>query len=285
MQQQGGKLFSKSRLSLDLNHGTLNNQGGLINAPGVLLLSNLGAVDNRQGEISSQQAFELAARSLDNSAGQLLSNQALTLRIEGALTALKGKIAAAALQIDAASLDHSGSLLSDSELDLRVTGPLRNQGLIQAAGPLQISANGLDNQGGRLLGGTRVGIDLGAQGSDLDNRQGLINTQGVLSIAGLRDLQNQAGEISSTQGFNLAGRSLDNSGGKLISHQQLGVEAGNLGNQQGLISGWQGLKVSGGSLDNRQQGTLSSLLGDLNIDLSGALLNSCLLYTSPSPRD
>ncbi|MEY9335443.1 filamentous hemagglutinin [Pseudomonas protegens] len=274
LQQQGGKLFSKSRLSLDLNHGTLNNQGGLINAPGVLLLSNLGAVDNRQGEISSQQAFELAARSLDNSAGQLLSNQALTLRIEGALTALKGKIAAAALQIDAASLDHSGSLLSDSELDLRVTGPLRNQGLIQAAGPLQISANGLDNQGGRLLGGTRVGIDLGAQGSDLDNRQGLINTQGVLSIAGLRDLQNQAGEISSTQGFNLAGRSLDNSGGKLISHQQLGVEAVNLGNQQGLISGWQGLKVSGGSLDNRQQGTLSSLLGDLNIDLSGALLNS-----------
>ncbi|BCQ63012.1 hypothetical protein PBOI14_47620 [Pseudomonas sp. Boi14] len=96
----------------------------------------------------------------------------------------------------------------------------------------------------------------------------------MLSIAGLRDLQNQAGEISSTQGFNLAGRSLDNSGGKLISHQQLGVEAVNLGNQQGLISGWQGLKVSGGSLDNRQQGTLSSLLGDLNIDLSGALLNS-----------
>ncbi|WP_025130358.1 DUF637 domain-containing protein, partial [Pseudomonas sp. PH1b] len=273
-QQQGGKLFSKSTLSLDLNHGTLNNQGGLINAPGALLLSNLGAVDNRQGEISSQQAFELAARSLDNSAGQLLSNQALTLRIEGALTALKGKIAAAALQIDAASLDHSGSLLSDTELGLRVTGPLRNQGLIQAVGPLQISANGLDNQGGRLLGGTGLGIDLGHQGSDLDNRQGLINTQGVLSIAGLRDLQNQAGEISSTQGFTLAGRSLDNSGGTLISHQQLGIEAVHLGNQQGLISGWQGLKVSGGSLDNRQQGTLSSLQGDLHIDLGGALLNS-----------
>ena len=274
LQQQGGKLFSKTALSLDLNHGTLNNQGGLINAPGALLLSNLGAVDNRQGEISSQQAFELAARSLDNSAGQLLSNQALTLRIEGALTALKGRIAAAALQIDAGSLDHSGSLLSDSELGLRVAGPLRNQGLIQSAGPLQISANGLDNQGGRLLGGTRLGIDLGLQGSDLDNRQGLINTQGVLSIAGLRDLQNQAGEISSTQGFNLAGRSLDNSGGKLISHQQLGIEAVQLGNQQGLISGWQGLKVSGGSLDNRQQGTLSSLQGDVHIDLSGALLNS-----------
>ncbi|WP_267268482.1 filamentous hemagglutinin N-terminal domain-containing protein [Pseudomonas protegens] len=274
LQQQGGKLFSKTALSLDLNHGTLNNQGGFINAPGPLVLSNLGTVNNRQGEISSEQAFELAAQSLDNSAGQLLSHQALTLRIDGALTALKGKIAAAALQIDAGSLDNSGSLLSDHDLGLRVAGPLHNQGLIQSAGHLQLSAKGLGNQGGKLLGGTGLSIDLGPQTSDLDNRQGLINTQGVLSIAHLRDLQNREGEISSAQGFNLAGRNLDNSAGTLISQQQLGVEAAQLTNQQGLVSGWQGLNLSGGSLDNRQQGTLSSLLGELNIDLSGALLNS-----------
>ncbi|MDP9511632.1 filamentous hemagglutinin N-terminal domain-containing protein [Pseudomonas protegens] len=274
LQQQGGKLFSKTALSLDLNHGTLNNQGGFINAPGPLVLSNLGTVNNRQGEISSEQAFELAAQSLDNSAGQLLSHQALTLRIDGALTALKGKIAAAALQIDAGSLDNSGSLLSDHDLGLRVAGPLHNQGLIQSAGHLQLSAKGLGNQGGKLLGGTGLSIDLGPQTSDLDNRKGLINTQGVLSIAHLRDLQNREGEISSAQGFNLAGRNLDNSAGTLISQQQLGVEAAQLTNQQGLVSGWQGLNLSGGSLDNRQQGTLSSLLGELNIDLSGALLNS-----------
>ncbi|MEN5093799.1 filamentous hemagglutinin N-terminal domain-containing protein [Pseudomonas protegens] len=274
LQQQGGKLFSKTALSLDLNHGTLNNQGGFINAPGPLVLNNLGSVNNRQGEISSEQAFELAAQSLDNSAGQLLSQQALTLRIDGALTALKGKIAAAALQIDAGSLDNSGSLLSDHDLGLRVAGPLQNQGLIQSAGGLQLSAKGLDNRGGKLLGGTALSIDLGPQTSDLDNRQGLINTQGVLSIAHLRDLQNREGEISSAQGFNLAGRNLDNSAGTLISNQQLGVEAAQLTNQQGLVSGWQGLNLSGGSLDNRQQGTLSSLLGDLHIDLSGALLNS-----------
>ncbi|ROL74336.1 filamentous hemagglutinin [Pseudomonas protegens] len=274
LQQQGGKLFSKTALSLDLNHGTLNNQGGFINAPGPLVLSNLGTVNNRQGEISSEQAFELAAQSLDNSAGQLLSHQALTLRIDSALTALKGKIAAAGLQIDAGSLDNSGSLLSDHDLGLRVAGPLQNQGLIQSAGGLQLSAKGLDNRGGKLLGGTGLSIDLGPQTSDLDNRQGLINTQGVLSIAHLRDLQNREGEISSAQGFNLAGRNLDNSAGTLISNQRLGVEAAQLTNQQGLVSGWQGLNLSGGSLDNRQQGTLSSLLGDLHIDLSGALLNS-----------
>ncbi|MGE8351189.1 MAG: DUF637 domain-containing protein, partial [Pseudomonas protegens] len=274
LQQQGGKLFSKTALSLDLNHGTLNNQGGFINAPGPLVLSNLGTVNNRQGEVSSEQAFELAAQSLDNSAGQLLSHQALTLRIDGALTALKGKIAAAGLQIDAGSLDNSGSLLSDHDLGLRVAGPLQNQGLIQSAGGLQLSAKGLDNRGGKLLGGTGLSIDLGPQTSDLDNRQGLINTQGVLSIAHLRDLQNREGEISSAQGFNLAGRNLDNSAGTLISNQRLGVEAAQLTNQQGLVSGWQGLNLSGGSLDNRQQGTLSSLLGDLHIDLSGALLNS-----------
>ena len=52
-------------------------------------------VNNDGGEISSAHAFTVAARSLDNSNGKLLSNQAVTLRIDQALTNLKGLIAAA----------------------------------------------------------------------------------------------------------------------------------------------------------------------------------------------
>ncbi|WP_164705156.1 hypothetical protein, partial [Pseudomonas viridiflava] len=46
LDQQKGTLFSNTSLSLDLNNGQLDNQSGLINAPGTLLLKNLGVVLN-----------------------------------------------------------------------------------------------------------------------------------------------------------------------------------------------------------------------------------------------
>ncbi|EGH49095.1 filamentous hemagglutinin, intein-containing, partial [Pseudomonas syringae pv. pisi str. 1704B] len=59
-----GRLYSNSDVSLDLSKGVLNNDGGLITAPGQLLLKNLNAVSNRSGEISSANGFTLAATSL-----------------------------------------------------------------------------------------------------------------------------------------------------------------------------------------------------------------------------
>ncbi|WP_164705823.1 hypothetical protein, partial [Pseudomonas viridiflava] len=90
LDQQKGTLFSNTSLSLDLNNGQLDNQSGLINAPGTLLLKNLGVVLNQGGEISSGQAFTLSANSLENNGGKLLGNQFLTLRIANALNNVKG---------------------------------------------------------------------------------------------------------------------------------------------------------------------------------------------------
>ncbi|WP_177127293.1 two-partner secretion domain-containing protein, partial [Pseudomonas gingeri] len=336
LDQQDGKLFSNTALTLDLNNGQLNNQNGLINAPS-LVLDNLKGVNNQGGEISSAQAFALIADSLDNSNGKLLSNQAVTLRVNQALANLKGQIAAAALDIRAASLDNSGgTVTSRGDLDLTIRGQLsnRSQGLINAAQALKLSSADLDNQGGTLLGAGAVTLNamalnnsgkglinsqggltinassldsgnggevsakgdidltlgalaqnggrlLGDQairldlaGGDLDNRNGLLNAKGSLTLDRLRDLSNQGGELSSNQSFNLAGRTLDNSGGKLISNNQLGVTGSSLINQSGLMSGWQGLAVNGASLDNRNSGTLSSRNGNLGVNVSGALLNS-----------
>ncbi|WP_085640528.1 MULTISPECIES: filamentous hemagglutinin N-terminal domain-containing protein [unclassified Pseudomonas] len=276
LDQQGGKLFSQGSLSLDLQGGALNNEDGLINAPGVLSLTHLVGIDNRNGEISSAQAFDLIAESLDNSGGQVLSNQKLTLTLDKALTSVKGKIAAAALQVRAASLDNSdgGVLLSDSDLSVTVDGLLDNgNGTVKAAKQLTLSSTGLNNRGGTLLGGTGIGIDLGTTAADLNNQNGLINTKGVLTIAHLRDLDNRKGEISSVNGFSLTGNRLDNRGGNLISNDRLHLTAAETLNQGGLVSGWNGVTVDGGSLDNSQEGTVSSQFGDLTIDLSGALVN------------
>ncbi|BBH31958.1 hemagglutinin repeat-containing protein [Pseudomonas sp. St290] len=337
LDQQGGQLFSNTSLSLDMNHGQLNNQNGLINAPGTLLLNNLNGVNNQGGEISSAQAFTLAAENLNNESGRLLSNQGLTLRITQALNNVKGMIGAASVDAHAQSLNNNGGTLTsrgnlvlgvDQQLDNQaqglisaaqsltlLSGDLNNQGgsvlaggallldamalnnsangLINAQGNLTLDADSLDSSnggevsakgdmnltlaaltqnGGRLLGEKALTLNLG--GHDLNNRNGLITAKGPLTVNGLRDLDNQGGEVSSGQSFTLAGRTLDNTGGKLISSNLLSLDATRLLNQSGLMSGWQGLDVSGTSLDNRNNGTLSSRNGDVGVTLSGALLNS-----------
>jgi filamentous hemagglutinin len=274
LDQQGGQLFSNTSLTLDLNQGQLNNSNGLINAP-ILVLNNLNGVVNQGGEISSAQAFTLAANSLDNSNGRLLSNQTLTLRINQALSNVKGLIAAAALDVQAGSLDNSGgTLTSQAALNLKIDGQLSNQntGRITAVTQLTIYSAALNNQNGTLFG-SAIAVDFGTATGDLNNQGGLITTDGQLTITHLRDLNNEGGEISSAQSFSLDARTLDNSAGDLISNGQLTLNADTLINQNGLISGWQGLSVTGGSLDNRNTGTLSSRNGDVNVSLRGALLN------------
>ncbi|AZF45439.1 MULTISPECIES: hemagglutinin repeat-containing protein [unclassified Pseudomonas] len=273
--QQGGQVTSATGLTLELNRGQFNNQGGLINGP-LLVLNNLKDVNNQGGEISSSQAFTLTADNLDNSGGKVLGNTALTLRIGLALANVKGMIAAAAVDARAASLDNSGgTLTSRGDTVLNVSGPLTNraQGLINAANLLSINTASLDNQGGSLLG-SAIAVDFGSATGDLNNSGGLITTAGNLSIDHLRDLNNQGGELSSAQTLNLGGRTLDNSAGKLISNNLLVLNADTLINQNGLMSGWQGLNATAASLDNRNSGTLSSRYGALNATLTGSLLNS-----------
>ncbi|WP_395605095.1 hemagglutinin repeat-containing protein [Pseudomonas sp. B16120] len=337
LDQQGGKLFSNAGLILDLNNGQLNNQQGLINATGPLVLNHLNGVNNQAGEISSGQAFNIVARNLNNSGGRLLSNQGLTLRIDQVLTNIKGLVAGASLSAQAAVVDNSGgTLTSRGGLELTSTGLLSNgqQGLINAAQALTVNAGNFNNQGGSLLGTSALTLNalavdnsakglINSQGSlelnalsldasdagevsakgdmdltltsmalrggrligeqhlsvdlangDLDNRKGLIFAKGPLTLKRLRDLQNQGGELSSQNALSLTGRSLDNSAGTLISQQLLTLNAGDLVNRGGLISGWQGLNLIGTHLNNRDKGTLSSRNGDLDVHLSGSLLNS-----------
>jgi filamentous hemagglutinin len=296
LDQQGGKLFSNGALTLDINNGLLSNTGGLINSAGPLQLNHLTDVTNSNGEISSGQAFTLAAQNLDNRNGKLLSNQWLNLRVNQALTNINGLIGAASLDARAASVDNgNGTLNSRSDLQLVSAGLLNNTGVglihsqgnlnltaaslntgsggeVSALGTLDLSTGALTSANGRVTGEQRVTLDL--NNGDLDNHGGLILGKGPLAINHLRDLDNQSGEVSSQQNLVLAARVLDNTAGKLISSQTLTLGAANLTNANGLVSGWQGLGFTGGSLDNRNNGTFSSRSGAMAVNLTGALLNS-----------
>ena len=281
LDQQGGSLFSNTSLSLDLNNGQLNNQNGLINAPGALLLKNVNEVLNQNGEISSAQAFTVNAQQLDNSGGKLLSNQLLTLRIARALTNVKGMIAAAGIDATANTLDNSGgTLTSRNNLDLTVTGALtnRDKGLINAAQALKVGAASVDNQSGQLLGGTSLNLNT----TSINNTaKGLINSTGTLNLtAGSLDSGN-GGEVSAARDMTLVLSALSLNGGRVMGDAGLSIDMqGNdlnnvgglitadgaltlnrlrdLNNQSGEISSAQSFRVDGRTLDNSSGKLISS---------------------------
>lgn len=336
LDQQGGKLFSEAALSLDLNGGRLDNQGGLIHSAGPLQLNNLVEVSNRSGEVSSTQAFTLNARNLDNENGRVLASQGLNLVIAQALSNIKGLIGAADLHIGAGTVDNrTGQLSSRGDLHLSSNALFDNRehGLVSAAGLLRLNSGALYNQGGSLLGSADMalvtqalnnsasglinsqgrldlmassldssggevsavgplnldtgalvvnngrilgeqGVSLDLNGHDLHNRAGLIRAGGALVLKRVGTFDNGGGEASGGLDVTLAARQLDNSSGKLMAVQRLLLDAASVNNQRGLLSGWQGLTLQGTSLDNRNQGTLSSRSGALDVQLAGALLNS-----------
>ncbi|WP_443699052.1 two-partner secretion domain-containing protein, partial [Pseudomonas sp.] len=300
--QQAGQLFSKTSLSLDLNHGQLNNQNGLINAP-LLMLKNLKDVNNQNGEISSAQAFSLLASNLDNSNGKLISNQSLTLRIDQRLTSIKGLMSAQTLDVRSEYLDNSGGLISSrGTLGVTVDGQVVNQdGTLIADGNVQISADSVDNSRGQIAGKADVTTNVanvnnqGGQliatggltltGTSLDNRNGgLVGANNALNLS-VGSIDNRGGELSSASDITLVSNRLDNSdGGQVVAQGALALTVDHVINRaKGLLSGKSDLTLIGQDLDNSGGSLLSQK--NLKAGLSGALTNSQGLLSAEGVLD
>lgn len=281
-QHAGGQLFSSTDVTLDLSNGQLNNQGGLLAAPGQLLLKNLNAVANQGGEISSARAFSLTAKSLDNTDGKLLSDQGLTVRLNQALTNVRGLISAASVDARAARLDNSnGSISSDVDLSLQLAGALLNQnGELSSAGNTTLVAMSLGNEGGQVLADQRLslmisgavdnqagtlgaGQGLSVRAASLDNSQaGSLVTDGNLDLGLGGLLNNQSGGSVQAKGLmNLQSLSLDNRGGRISGKNLLTLRNGSSDNRGGVIRADKDVQLYIDQLDNRQQGLLSSKAG------------------------
>ncbi|WP_447768673.1 hemagglutinin repeat-containing protein [Pseudomonas kilonensis] len=271
LDQQDGELFSNTSLSLDMNQGQLNNDDGLINASGALLLNNLKDVNNQNGEISSKQAFTLAAQNLDNSDGKLLSNQGLMLRIAQVLNNALGAISAASVDSRSNSLDNSDGLISSRDrLDLTVDALFDNQrGSLIADGALLLVADRLDNRVGEIVG--KIGLN--ATVNTVDNRQGTLISTDALKLTATSLDNRQAGLIGATKGLDLDVDDLDNRGGELSSNADVTLVSQNLDNSDGgQVFAGQALKLTVDQLLNRTKGLLSAKAG-LELD-GGSLDNS-----------
>ncbi|MDD0994746.1 DUF637 domain-containing protein [Pseudomonas sp. TNT2022 ID1044] len=269
-----GKSVVASRNLTVATTQTLNNQGGTLSGQSANI--NAGVLDNRNnGRVLSNSTLNLKADQLHNAKGVINSNGNLAGNV-GGLNNSEGQLSSLAdVVLNVASLDNVAGLMTAGRLlDITASGAINNQsGTLSGVNELKLDTKDtFGNQGGKVLSNGSLSLELNGRG--LDNQAGQINAKGMLSIANLRDLNNQKGEISSLNSFSLKGDTLDNRGGKLISHDHLTLDAANLQNQGGLISGWKAVTITGGTLDNSQEGALSSLLGQLSVDLSGALINN-----------
>lgn len=282
--QQHGRLIGEQAVHLNLQGGTLDNQGGLIRARGPLTFERLGLVDNsKAGEIVSEQGFSLLATQLDNQhQGRVIS--AGTLRVEattvnnsdnGLVSGLQG------LAVKGTTLDNrnAGTLSSQhGTLDVHLEGELdnRNQGALVSLGNQQITATHLDNRHGVISG--EAGVTLSIDGL-LDNRQhGLIAASQTLSLNRTTSVIDNSGGQLNGQQLQIDGHSLNNQDGQITSQGSLRATLlGALSNTQGarLASGGE-LMLNSASLDNRGGKLVSQALlridtGELNNSAGGTL--------------
>ncbi|EPN62229.1 filamentous hemagglutinin, intein-containing, partial [Pseudomonas syringae pv. actinidiae ICMP 19079] len=109
-----------------------------------MLLKNLNVVNNQSGKISSANGFTLAATSLDNTDGSLISDKALIVRINQLLTNLRGQISANGVTLSAATLDNRNAELSSLGNLTANIGQFdnREKGRLLANGALLLTADG-----------------------------------------------------------------------------------------------------------------------------------------------
>lgn len=309
--QRQGRLIGERAVAIDLQDGDLDNSGGLISAKGPLTFARLVALTNReQGEISSQAAFTLAAKHIDNGdRGVILSADQLQLEAEHVVNADKGLISGwNGVTVIGHSLDNSGKGTLSSKsgtLQVALSGGLDNHdsGALVSLGRQHVSASSLNNTQGIISGQDDVTLSVAGR---LDNSNGgLISADKELDFNHAQsELINQGGRISAAH-IKLIGQSLDNSAGQLISQGALEgtlsgalinannarlasgasllLNAASVDNRGGQLASQDqlDLTLTEGDLDNRDQGTLASqkdlviklLAGDVHNQQDGLIFS------------
>ncbi|MGV8927788.1 MAG: hemagglutinin repeat-containing protein, partial [Ewingella sp.] len=275
--------------------GLLTNPFGLIGTNGGLQLDT-GTLDNQGGTLQSQSSLSVMAQhEVNNSQGKLLSGGNLSLNVQGALNNQTGEIRGQNLQLTTQGLNNAqGSLVSQERLQLDTRQSIDNQqGLIEAGDALDISTAGsLDNRNGTVVGGKQASV----VAATLDNAAGKLQSGGELTLNTSDNVNNQAGTLTAQQNLYWQGGALslfNNDAGTLLSGGAMSLRGGQLNNrQQGLIQSQQALTLNldgtwdnqGGKLASGSSSTLRALslinaqgeiqsLGSLDMQFTRALDN------------
>ena len=204
LNQQGLILANGSHAELALGSGTLQNQGGTVQADSLEITSghlDNSAVNDKAGLISSlSDDLKLTVSRLTNRAGKLFGKDQVIFT--------------------GSSLDNTGGEISGNQLRLDAAGQILNQGgLIESATHLKLTASELDSSAGgqvRALGGASSQLKL----------TGNLNNQGGVIEIGSQDLELGAAQLNNFSGS--------------VRHAAAGLfdlDLSNLAGEQGSLTG------------------------------------------------
>ena len=301
--ENSGSIQSSGELQVAASEGVSNS--GAIFSGGNATLSSAAEVAN-SGSVAARNNLTLQAASLNStkesilaagvqSDGKIGDSGDLTLATSGKLTAQGQNLAGGDLAARGQGLDLSGSRTQGKNitLDARDSDLVTRNGAIAAQQQLSASTGKrLDNDGGTL---TATKLDLHAhdlssqQGQitqtggddlsltlqgDLNNRGGRIATNSGNLTLSADTLDNQSGDITHAGSGTLAvnARSLQGSGGRLISNGQLSLRGSELNLDNGTTSAQQ-IDADADSLSNRQGQIVQSGSGAMRLHTRGALDN------------
>jgi filamentous hemagglutinin len=301
LDNRAGQIAAGSQLSLDAadkplrNGGTLG-QGG-ISSQGTLALA-AGTLDNQAGYVASISALDISAKQgVNNQGGQLLTLGQASLQADS-LDNRSGQLqagGAANITLSADVLNTAGLLRSNSSLAMRAA-TLDNQGTQGRdqgveANSLQLTLATLDNRQGSVRANQVLTL---ATTAGLDNRAGLLASAGSLAIDSQQALQNHAGEIAAGQNLALNTPGLDGTGivrsagdmavtlladalhtGDMHAGGQLQLAVHGQLENQGIVEAGQLLHLQADSLINAQPGSIKA--SQLQADITGDIDNRGLM--------
>lgn len=202
-----GVLAAGQDLTLQVQGGTLANQGGAIQAGGHLAITSSGLVNNSGGTLSADR--DLMLRDAQAAAG----TNTLTKTLQVSNTA--GTIAAAqATQIDSRSISADGTvsggagvhmkvlgdyshasgntLQSGADLHVEASGTFTNNSTLRATGDLTVAGQNVVNAAGASLVGSDVLVDAG---NTVSNQGTVIASRNLKVQAGQKVVNSGAGQL------------------------------------------------------------------------------------------
>jgi filamentous hemagglutinin len=217
---------------------------------------------------------------LDNSAGSIAGNAALTFDLLGSLINTNGRLASAGdLLIKRASQinNQGGQLASQRALTLS-TGGLdnSNRGTVAANGSLVLTSGGaIQNANDGLIYSKNANLQILA--TRLANGNGTLQSGGALDLTINGDIDSQSGKIIAQEGnLNITASNVDNRGGILSSLQKAFTARiiGVLKNGYGPNNNSQGGITQAQSLDIRALAGIDNYGGRISAQGGGGLINT-----------
>ncbi|MDC4538637.1 ESPR-type extended signal peptide-containing protein [Acinetobacter baumannii] len=278
LNNQGGLLQTNADLDLNLSGVLDNSLAGQLYSGGQTTIKAASVDNSAQGQINSQGDLNITtAQDINNTEGVIVATKQMQLKSQG-LENTAGQIGTEQGDLlietgDLALNNGTGAIQSGKSLSLDVNG-LTNSGVISALDQLTVNSQGdVNNDHGQILSNKQLQLT----GQNLSNQTGIIQSGEqsnlILDINGI--LNNQAGQIHGGANTQIHANSINNSQqGQISAQDALNIiSAGLVDNQAGQMIANQNVTLTSQGLNNNQ-GQIGSIQGSLTVDVGNQALSN-----------